>query len=635
MEQVNKFLGYRTKLLLFPSGTRVAIYNRVSTEKLAQLEAIEHQVIESRQIVEESGLELAFQYIETESGTSIKNREYYQQMLTDMANDKFDILMIKSQDRMMRDQAEWHLLKRAINKYHKILYFYMDDEIFNQKENGMKHDVQAMLDEYESEKKSSKAIHSHNRRQTTYEGQDCLNITRPIYGWDRNVELDSRGHKKIWFTVNEKEAENIREVCRLVEEGKGFYTIANIMYGNGVLSKPTYGTKPQLPHKISGTAWKKVIRSPLLHGDAVFNKEKTDFYTKDRQKVPQDQWIYRENVITPILSKEYHQRIIDILDSRSIYYDKDISMKGKHFWSGKIICSKCGKAYYRYPCKSCKTRVLENWKCSTGIMSGTEGCHNIIIEENELRKQLRDTVSEKYQDLYGTITDGLIEKIIRKIEQGLSGSSLERDREEVEKELNQQYQFKNNLFDKLLKNVISDADFQIYNKKLTETINSLEDKKAELEKQVDIYKNKEERLIEIRESMKKKAYGKDAISDLIIGCIEKILVYPSGKLEVMVNKKAMAGKFPIVQYLYSDEQYQFRLVYYRKNIVKQRREENTLRILEEISKNGHRTIPEFAEIIGQKYTYTWSIIKDLRQSGKIEYVKKGFSHEDCYWQIKS
>ena len=74
MEQVNKFLGYRTKLLLFPSGTRVAIYNRVSTEKLAQLEAIEHQVIESRQIVEESGLELAFQYIETEYGTSIKNR---------------------------------------------------------------------------------------------------------------------------------------------------------------------------------------------------------------------------------------------------------------------------------------------------------------------------------------------------------------------------------------------------------------------------------------------------------------------------------------------------------------------------------------------------------------------------------
>lgn len=43
--------------------------------------------------------------------------------------------------------------------------------------------------------------------------------------------------------------------------------------------------------------------------------------------------------------------------------------------------------------------------------------------------------------------------------------------------------------------------------------------------------------------MKKKAYGKDAISDLIIGCIEKILVYPSGKLEVMVNKKAMAESF--------------------------------------------------------------------------------------------
>lgn len=70
----------------------------------------------------------------------------------------------------------------------------------------------------------------------------------------------------------------------MVEEGKGFYTIANIMYGNGVLSKPTYGTKPQLPHKISGTAWKKVIRSPLLHGDAVFNKEKQIFIQRIGRK---------------------------------------------------------------------------------------------------------------------------------------------------------------------------------------------------------------------------------------------------------------------------------------------------------------------------------------------------------------
>ena len=135
------------QLMHFPKETKVAIYNRVSTEKRAQVEAIEHQVEESKTIVLQEGLCLVRQYVEMETATSAERRIQYRQMIEDLENDVFDLLVVKSQDRIMRDQAEWHLLKRTLHKHRKNLYFYMEDEVFNQRENGLKHDVQAMLDE--------------------------------------------------------------------------------------------------------------------------------------------------------------------------------------------------------------------------------------------------------------------------------------------------------------------------------------------------------------------------------------------------------------------------------------------------------------------------------------------------------
>ncbi|MBE5900883.1 MAG: recombinase family protein [Lachnospiraceae bacterium] len=305
------------KLWQFPKNTRVAVYNRVSTEKLAQLEAIEHQVKEARELVVKSGLTLVRQYVEKESATSIEKRQEYKQMLKDMEEDVFDLLVVKSQDRMMRDQAQWHLLKRQLGRFRKQLYFYMEEELFEPRKNGLKHDLQAMLDEYESEKKSEKALHSHYRRQTTYEGNACLHITRPVFGWDRIVKIDEGGHKHISFSVNEEEANAIREACRLVEEGMGYYRIANAMYNKGILSKPTHGTNPLPRHKISGPSWRKILLSPLLHGDAYLHKEQTDWYTKSREKVPKKDWIIRKNVIEPILTREYHEHILALLKERS------------------------------------------------------------------------------------------------------------------------------------------------------------------------------------------------------------------------------------------------------------------------------------------------------------------------------
>ena len=88
---------------------RVAIYNRCSTEEEAQVNALSIQAQESREKALAMGFEVVAQYIESESGTTSYKRSEYQRLLEDMEQDKFDIVMIKSIDRLMRSAKDWYL----------------------------------------------------------------------------------------------------------------------------------------------------------------------------------------------------------------------------------------------------------------------------------------------------------------------------------------------------------------------------------------------------------------------------------------------------------------------------------------------------------------------------------------------
>ena len=461
-----------SKLRFFPPESRVAIYNRVSTEKITQLEAIAHQVEESRNLILNSPFCLVCQYVETESATTTKKREEYKRMLQDMKEDKFDILMVKSQDRMMRSQAEWHLLKQSLRKYHKHLYFYMEDEIFDSRANGMKHDVQAMLDEYESEKKSEKAIHSHKRRQMTYEGQKCLNITRPVFGWDRHVLLDEYGHKQISFTINEKEADAIRQVCVWIEQGYGFYTIAGKMYELGVLSKPTFGTNPQPPKRMDGNTWKKIIHSSLLHGCATFNTVSTDFYTKEKRKNPQSEWIMRSGAIPAILSEEYHAHILSVLKQRredkmnrkaailaesdtngdeafdQMQYLKRIGRTERSggLFTGKILCVKCGCHYYGRSYKRKDGEVTRTYRCGNSFRGAA--CSSPSFTEQSLYEAIEMKLSETYKMDYRKQKTALLQMLT---------AFLNKEEKKSKQQLKQIKNEEKRKFQKLLELYLEDA----------------------------------------------------------------------------------------------------------------------------------------------------------------------------------
>ena len=621
-----------SELSKFSPQTRVAIYNRVSTEKKVQMEALDVQVAYTRKLVEDNHLTIVDQYIEPETGTEAEHRLEYQRMIRDIKADRIDLVVVKCSDRLCRDQAEWHnFVKLHLQKKFQ-LYFYLDDHIYDHERDDIKYSVQAIVDAEQSKITSKKIRDIHSNRQIYATGSKALHICRPLYGWDRNVEFIDENTKRVWWTVNEKEATELRYALSLVEQGIGFYRLANIMYDRGVRSKGTTGYHKMPSVRIAANTWKKMLTSPMLHGDCILHKEVSNFYTKERVKLPQEDWIYKENVIPPIVSREYHEKIVQIIDARRFQMGCCKGLAGTYKWSNRLVCANCKKPYYRMHYKLNFEKVI-TWKCSEQFQRTRSACDNMVIAEKELEKQLAAALKEKYAYLFH-ISSGLINDTIHTIEKALCNSDNGKKLKTLETQRELLLRNKDVLFHKLMNGVISDEDFGIYKDRLEKELRELEEK---IEGQKDGEKSLADqyrRLQQIRDTIENKNYNEQAILEILYGCVEVIEIHNNGDMDVTMSKELMRSKFELYSIVESDYSlFYFSFTYKKETIYDRNRKAYNEKVLELIRSEKYITIPQMAERLGNTYSYTWHSIQQLKEQGRIVYIKEKFEHSECYWEV--
>lgn len=621
-----------SELSKFSPQTRVAIYNRVSTEKKVQMEALDVQVAYTRKLVEDNHLTIVDQYIEPETGTEAEHRLEYQRMIRDIKADRIDLVVVKCSDRLCRDQAEWHnFVKLHLQKKFQ-LYFYLDDHIYDHERDDIKYSVQAIVDAEQSKITSKKIRDIHSNRQIYATGSKALHICRPLYGWDRNVEFIDENTKRVWWTVNEKEATELRYALSLVEQGIGFYRLANIMYDRGVRSKGTTGYHKMPSVRIAANTWKKMLTSPMLHGDCILHKEVSNFYTKERVKLPQEDWIYKENVIPPIVSREYHEKIVQIIDARRFRMGCCKGLAGTYKWSNRLVCANCKKPYYRMHYKLNSEKVI-TWKCSEQFQRTRSTCDNMVIAEKELEKQLAAALKEKYAYLFH-ISSGLINDTIHTIEKALCNSDNGKKLKALENQRELLLRNKDVLFHKLMNGVISDEDFGIYKDRLEKELRELEEK---IEGQKDGEKSLADqyrRLQQIRDTIENKNYNEQAILEILYGCVEVIEIHNNGDMDVTMSRELMRSKFELYSIVESDYSlFYFSFTYKKETIYDRNRKAYNEKVLEMIRSEKYITIPQMAERLGNTYSYTWHSIQQLKEQGRIVYIKEKFEHSECYWEV--
>lgn len=598
---------------------RVVIYNRCSTEEEAQVNALSIQAAESREKAIELGWQIVDQYIESESGTTSEKRREYKRLLADMEDDNFDIVMIKSIDRLMRSAKDWYLFLDRLTQCRKKLYIYLDNKFYTP-DDSLITGIKAILAEDFSRELSKKIKNSHKRRQTLRSG---LNITREMFGWDK-VGKDA-------YVINEAEAEAYREAFEIIKSGKGFYSLANEMYGRGVRGKSG--------RRISAVQWRKMLYSTRAHGTVTLHTTEYDFNAKKRYQVPQQEWIYVQNALPPIVDVAYHREFLEMLLTRTEKntfsdYTRDMTKAGLHELSGKLYCKSCGRVYYRTTFHS-KIGELVEWKCSKAITTGRkteenpDGCNNINVIEQVVTDAIQSACKKQYEVMFGK-EEGMIEEalaVIRKvIRQDDHGSEKESAKKEIE-----HLQKKNEvLFYKLMDEVITDADFKKYHDELSEKIKKLEQKIADINAGTQEYNGYEERFAKIRQALEGDIVDRAKTKELILR-INKIWVCPDGTLEIVFDKTKLLSLLKVYSETIAwdepdDNFFKIIVPYEHKNNIKKRREAVKQKILMIWKEDPEIMLKEIPEKAGVSASYVNTCVKELKKNGRIRYQRNGNTH---------
>lgn len=507
---------------------RAVGYNRVSTDELVQKDALEVQIKETQEKIVKMGWIMVDQYIdEGKSGTVTTKRDEYKRLYNDLFTNNFDVVVIKSQDRLMRNVKDWYLFIDALVKNNKKLYMYLEEKFYTP-DDALITGIRAILAEEFSRDMSKKQNNAHRRRQQL--GTSSV-ITSATWGYDKiNKEV----------VINEKEAEVIRTIYNLCLQGYGARSIAKELDKQGIRSR-TGGLFAEITVR-------HIIRNPLFMGTVIMNKKHVDFETKKSIHNPPEEWIYHENMVPAIVSKDTWEKANKIMNERCQILKSDqlserrIGLnKGKFDLSSKLICGLCGSIYWRRYRRLKNDKIVVDWSCSEYIRSGRKnkkrsdkrgeafkkvlnnrGCDNRHVKE-DLLMSIIENVS---YDIYGNRKDQIIEHATKILENVLGENSNMNKYNKLVADKTKYLNQKNMLMDKLLDGVISDIDFKRRNVDLDSKIKSIESELIELEESYNIANNVSLRLEDIKKCFEDKNATKEIQVANLMKHIEKIVIFP-------------------------------------------------------------------------------------------------------------
>lgn len=508
---------------------RAVYYCRVSTDDENQASSIINQKEESIKTIKDNKWELVDEYIdEGKSGTTTKKRDEYNRLFRDMETDKFDVIVIKSQDRLMRNTKEWYFFIDKLVQNNKQLYFYLDRKFYSP-DDALITGIKAILAEDYSRSLSKNINNAHRKRQETGSG---VIITSKTWGYD-NI------NKQI--TINEKEAEMIKFIYEMAAQNYGSRTISKMLQGKGYNNRNG--------KKIAEQTVRKIIRNPLYKGTALMNVYHKNFETKLTERNDPDKWIYHDNIVPAIVSEELWNTANKLMDKRSIsYITKEFkiktigSKKNCNPLTSKIVCGLCGNNYWRSTNVNGKYQKVY-WNCCEYIRRGRKtknerspkgekaikyettnsGCDNIHIKETDLDKIIYDLA----QKIYAKSKENISSVAISILKQIIDDSSeIENQEQNLIKELNRIKSNRDTLLDRYLEDKIAHDIYHIKDSSLQEQMNKIEEEIQNLNKKKEDVADKEKRIKDLEKEI-------NTISDYDLSVnnfkshIERITVYPN------------------------------------------------------------------------------------------------------------
>lgn len=294
---------------------RVCAYCRVSTDSDEQLSSYELQQAHYRQLVgNHPGWDLKHIYAdEGISGTSLKNRDEFNEMISACERGEYDLIVTKAVSRFARNLVDCiSIIRRLKNQSPPVGVFFETDNL-----NTLSQDSEFMLSflatfaQEESVKKRESMIWSLRERS---KDENRLLTPEPL-GYEKPKDVTGRYIKGGRLQIVEDEARIVRFIFDAFLGGKSTKEIAAIL------------TDIECPTKSRATIWNEgsidyILRNERYCGYVLTWKTFTVdiFEHKHRKNVQdQDQYLYTDNH-EAIISPQKFEAVQTLLENRRHHY---------------------------------------------------------------------------------------------------------------------------------------------------------------------------------------------------------------------------------------------------------------------------------------------------------------------------
>lgn len=387
------------------TGKRAAIYARVSTvEQADEGYSIDAQLKILRNICDEKGFELVEEFVDRGiSGKDIVNRPGLQAMLQAVEERRLDIVLVWKMNRLSRKITDMLNIVDSLKLYNVEFYSHTDNIDTNTPQGSFQFHIMAAVSEFER-----KNIAENVKMGMIERAQSGRWNGGVVYGYDIIKVRDTmRKRGDTLLEINPAEAEVVRKIFNLYNQGDGYKTIANRLNHEG------YKTKHKREHSINGV--KTILMNPLYAGYIRYNVRQ-EWSTKRRKNINPNPVLVK-GVHDPIIDERTWKRTQELLKGRSRTPNRVHS--GSYLLTGIMKCPQCGAGMVLSRTtnkrKNGEKRVLEYYACGQWKNKGSSVCSSNGVRVDKANPYVINRIRELLSDR--SLLKGLIEAVNKNAKQ--------------------------------------------------------------------------------------------------------------------------------------------------------------------------------------------------------------------------
>ena len=488
---------------IYDLNLKVAYYARVSTDKDDQLNSLENQQKHFEDMIKDNkNWIFTRSYIdEGISGTAVKNRDSFLQMIEDATLGKIDLLLTKEISRFSRNTVDSIKYTEYLLKHGVAVYFLSDNLNTIDEDSEFRLTIMSSMAQDEV-RKLSQRVKFGIKRMIKDKKIIGGNLTG-YYKKDGCLEINLNESPLIEYLFSNYASGNMS----LTSIGKN-------------LAKKGYYNKNGNPY--STTSLAKMLTNPRYKGYYTARlTEVEDYKTHKKKKLPKEEnIIFKDERIPMIISEELWDKANLLYEKRKKSPTRHIISSEEHLkkfkYTSKLICKNCNSIFIRNGGSNRYNNPT--WTCKTCLRKGVKTCSSPIIKENLLDKIFinifMDFIDNKKNYLNKILEE--YKNIIIKQPTNINIEKKEKQIEKIEKQ-------KNKLLDLNLEGIINNLELKIRNNKLNEQL-------FNLKKEISLFKrqNREDeftkKINDIEVCLNKKINIKEKLPYLVNLLVEKVII---------------------------------------------------------------------------------------------------------------